>query len=90
MVRYDHNGAVTVLADEWQSKKLNAPDGIIVHPDGGIRFTEPGYGSVGNYEGNKGELQLKEPVYRIDPKTANMAIITDEASKPNGSCFSPG
>src|SRR5262245_28975117 len=66
-VRYEHSGAVTVLAGHWQGKPFNAPNDIVVHPDGGVWFTDPGYGSMMNYEGNKGELLIKEAVYRIDP-----------------------
>src|SRR5258705_5528074 len=89
VVRYEHNGSTTVLADSWNGKALNAPNDVVVHPDGGIWFTDPGYGIMGNYEGHKHDLQLKEAVYRIDPKTTKMDLVTDEGFKPNGLCFSP-
>ena len=88
VVRYEHNGTVTVLADKWQGKPFNAPNDIVVHPDGGVWFTDPGYGSMSNYEGNKGELLIKEAVYRIDTKTAQLEMVIDELKKPNGLCFS--
>jgi gluconolactonase len=89
VVRYEHTGAITVLADRWGGKPLNAPNDIVVHPDGGIWFTDPGYGIMGNYEGHKADLQLKEAVYRTDPASGQMELVTDELHKPNGLCFSP-
>ncbi len=89
VVRYEHNGSITVLADKWRDKPFNAPNDVVVHPDGGIWFTDPGYGSMMNYEGHKGELQIKEAVYRIDPKGGKIDLVTDELEKPNGICFSP-
>jgi gluconolactonase len=89
VVRYEHNGKVTVLASEWQGKPLNAPNDAVVHPDGDIWFTDPGYGSLMNYEGNKGPLHLKEAIYRVDGRTGAMSLVADDIYKPNGLCFSP-
>lgn len=89
MVRFDPNGSRTVLASQWQGKKLNAPNDVVVHPDGGIWFTDPGYGALGNYEGGKADLELKEAVYRIDGKSGKMEKVADDLFKPNGICFSP-
>jgi gluconolactonase len=89
VVRYEHDGGVTVLAERFEGKPLNAPNDVVVHPDGGIWFTDPGYGSMMNYEGTKGPLHIKEAVYRIDPATARLEKVTEELAKPNGLCFSP-
>jgi gluconolactonase len=89
VARYEPDGTVTVLADKWQGKRLNAPNDAVVHPNGDIWFTDPGYGSLMHYEGNKGPLEIKEAVYRIDGKTREMQLVTDEIFKPNGLCFSP-
>jgi len=88
VVRYELDGRVTVMADQFDGKPLNAPNDGVVHPDGSLWFTDPGYGSMGDYEGNKGELQLKEAVYRIAPD-GSITKVTEELDKPNGLCFSP-
>ena len=89
VVRYEHDGTQTVIADKFDGKVLNAPNDAVVDPDGNIWFTDPGYGSLMHYEGNKGPLHLKEAVYRVDGKSGAIAKVADEIYKPNGLAFSP-
>jgi gluconolactonase len=89
VVRYEPNGTVTILAETYGGKPFNAPNDIVVHPDGGVWFSDPGYGALFEYEGKKQPLELKEAVYRIDPATAKIEMVTDALFKPNGLCFSP-
>lgn len=89
VVRYEPSGAVTVLADKFDGKPLNAPNDVVVHPDGGIWFSDPGYGALAMYEGGRFPMELKEAVYRIDAKTKKIEKVVDDLYKPNGLCFSP-
>jgi len=50
LVRYEHDGAVTVLADAYNGKRLNSPNDVVPHPDGSYWFTDPPYGGQ-LYEG---------------------------------------
>lgn len=89
IVRYEQTGEVTVIADHFNGKAFNAPNDIVVHPDGGIWFTDPGYGSLSMYEGARHAFELKEAVYRADAKSGKIEKVADELYKPNGLCFSP-
>ncbi len=94
VVRYEHDGSVTTLASEFNGKSLNAPNDGVVHPNGDIWFTDPGYGALMNYEGvnaKTGTVQpyQKEAIYRIDGKTLKLHQVADDIFKPNGICFSP-
>jgi gluconolactonase len=96
VVRYENTGTMTVLASEYNGKEFNAPnDGAVNALDHSLFFTDPGYGSLMNYEGNrlpesKGSASpiQKEAVYRISAD-GKLTKLTDECWKPNGLCFSP-
>jgi gluconolactonase len=88
VVRYEHDGSVTVIADQYNGKPLNSPNDVVVHPDGSIWFTDPPYGIMGNYEGFQAKQENKEAVYRVDPQTNRVDVLTDALDKPNGICFS--
>lgn len=98
VVRYEWDGSVTVLADRNDAgEPLNAPNDGAVHPDdGAIWFTDPGYGALMNYEGQRVPESAtsprpftKEAIYRIDVKTGKIHKVADEPFKPNGLAFSP-
>lgn len=50
VVRYEHDGSITVLAERFEGRRLNAPNDVVAHPDGSYWFTDPPYGAS-LYEG---------------------------------------
>lgn len=50
VVRYEHDGSVTILADSFSGKHFNSPNDVVAHPDGSYWFTDPPYGGQ-LYEG---------------------------------------
>lgn len=50
VVRYEHDGSITVIADSFEGKRLNSPNDIACHIDGSYWFTDPPYGGQ-IYEG---------------------------------------
>ena len=53
VTRTEHDGTITVLADEFEGKRLNSPNDIVVRSDGTVYFSDPDYGISGWYEGYK-------------------------------------
>ena len=89
VTRTELDGTVTVLADSYGGKRLNSPNDVVVHSDGGVWFTDPPYGINTDYEGGKQESELPATVYRFDPATGALAVVADDFDGPNGLCFSP-
>lgn len=89
VTRTEYDGTITVVADKYQGKLLNSPNGVIVKSDDTVWFTDPSYGIGGDHEGNRGEAELPRNVYRFDPKSGQLTVVVGDFSMPNGLCFSP-
>lgn len=90
VVRTEIDGALTVLADSYQGRRLNSPNDVVVKSDDSIWFTDPTYGILSNYEGFKSAPeQATRNVYRLDPKTGELTVVCDDFGQPNGLAFSP-
>ena len=90
VTRTEHDGSITVLASHWQGKRLNSPNDVVVHSDGGVWFTDPSYGILSDYEGLRADSEIGAcNVYRIDPASGAVELVADDFVKPNGLAFSP-
>jgi gluconolactonase len=89
VTRTEYDGAVTVLADQFDGKPLNSPNDIVCKSDGSVWFTDPPFGILGFYEGHVAKPELPTNVYRWDAKTGKLAVVTGDVDRPNGLAFSP-
>lgn len=89
VVRTEHDGSITVLADRIGGKRFNSPNDVVVKSDGSVWFTDPSYGIDSNYEGHQAPSELGERcVYRIDAKTREVNKVAGGFEQPNGLAFS--
>ncbi len=89
VVRTEHDGSLTTLADRYDGQRLNSPNDVVVKSDGSIWFTDPHYGIKLDYEGERAEEELPCHVYRLDPRSGRLNVVSDAFDCPNGLCFSP-
>jgi gluconolactonase len=87
--RTEYDGGITVLLDRFEGKRLNSPNDVVVKTDGSIWFTDPTFGIVGYYQGEKAPAELPERIYRIDGVTGETTIVAEGINGPNGLAFSP-
>jgi gluconolactonase len=77
------DGTTITLAGEYQGKRLNSPNDLVVKSDGSIYFTDPPYG----VKPDQRELDF-QGVYRV-AREGIIALLADDFEKPNGLAFSP-
>ena len=99
VTRVADDGTRTVLAEQFQGKRLNSPNDIVVKSDGSIYFTDPPYGVQPSTPGMPrpagwwtkpipGKEQPSNGVYRI-ALDGTLHLLVDDLALPNGLAFSP-
>ena len=83
VTRTDKKGAVEVLADKFEGKRLNAPNDIVVRKDGHIYFTDPAFGA----QADSRELDFYG-IYHLPPK-GTLQLVAKTTGRPNGIALSP-
>ncbi len=79
-----------VLVSHYQGRRLNSPNDLVVKSDGSIWFTDPPYGIVSNREGHQANSELRDNyVFRFDPVSKALRIVSAYVEEPNGLAFSP-
>ncbi|KAJ3049899.1 hypothetical protein HK097_009106 [Rhizophlyctis rosea] len=90
VTRTNHDGSITVIADQFEGRKLNSPNDVVVKSDGSVWFSDPTYGIDSDYEGFKSPSEQDgSHVYRVDPLDGTVTKLLSDFIKPNGLAFSP-
>lgn len=76
-------GQRTVLADRFEGKRFNSPNDIAIMRDGTIWFSDPSFG-LGDRTNELGFTG----VFKLDPKTGTVTLLTKALNMPNGIAFS--
>ena len=83
VTRTDKKGVLEVIAEQWEGKRLNAPNDIVVGRTGHVYFTDPAFGS----QAESRELDF-HGVYHVPPK-GPMKLVAKSAGRPNGVALAP-
>jgi gluconolactonase len=89
ITRTELDGRITVLAANYDGKRLNSPNDVICRSDGTLWFSDPTYGINTDYEGGKQTPELPPALYRFDPRSGSLTAMADDFEGPNGLAFSP-
>ena len=89
VTRTEHDGSITVIADSLEGKRLNSPNDVVVRSDGSVWFTDPSYGILMDYEGERAESDIGACHVYCVTSSGEIRIVADDYVKPNGLAFSP-
>jgi gluconolactonase len=85
--RLETNGGKRTLADNYEGKRFNSPNDVIVKSNGDIYFTDPPYGLPRNWDDPRRELDFCG-IYRLSTN-GKLTLLNRELTRPNGLAFSP-
>jgi len=93
VVRYNPDGTPKVLVDQFEGKRLNIPNDLVVDGGGRVWFTDPYYeGAAGPWSFDRANRELDhDSVYRLDPQpddSYRITRVTFDTTRPNGLLFS--
>lgn len=86
VIRIEKKGPVTVLADNYNGKRFNSPNDVVVKSDGTVYFTDPPYGLPNFFNDARKELDFSGVFMIKDGKTT---LVSKDLGGPNGLAFSP-
>lgn len=86
VVRLEPDGRLTVLADKFESQRLNSPNDLVYRSDGTLYFTDPPFGLPKFFNDTRKELPFSG-VFAV--KDGNVKLVTKDFTGPNGIAFSP-
>jgi gluconolactonase len=88
VARLEKNGQLTVLADQYEGKRLNSPNDLVYKSDGALYFTDPPFGLPKFFDDPRKDLPYSG-VFRVSPDGKQVQLLTRELNGPNGLAFSP-
>jgi gluconolactonase len=86
ITRLEKNGAITVLAERYDGKRLNSPNDLVYKSDGALYFTDPFFG-LPRFEQDPRREQAHAGIYRL--AGGRVQLLSTELKGPNGIAFSP-
>jgi gluconolactonase len=86
VTRLERTGALTILADRFDGKRLNSPNDLVYKSDGSLYFTDPAFGLPKFADDPRKELAFTGVFRLADGK---LQLLSTDLSGPNGLAFSP-
>lgn len=86
VTRLERNGSLTVLADNYEGRRLNSPNDLVYRSDGTLFFTDPPFGLPKFFEDQRKQLPYSG-VFSIHQ--GKLQLLSTDFTGPNGIALSP-